>query len=91
MRLVYKIIFSNLALVLLASLLVAFNDGFYAPTLFFIYGIFGMVAGVIALLISAIVFFAGNKKPGLSQGFLISGVLLLVTGFFSISQADFGR
>lgn len=91
MQLPYKIILINLAVCAIPPLAIAAGDGFNPNTLFFLYGLFGMAVGAISLLITLILAIAGNKKPGLIQGFLISGILFFITGFFTMSLVSFGR
>ena len=87
MKLPYKIALINLAAVIIPTLLMSFQNDFIGDTAFFFYGIFGMSAGIINLLLALILLIAGNKKPGL----LLSGIFFLVSGFFSMAQVNFGR
>ena len=91
MKLPYKIALINLAAVFIPTLIMSFQNGFLGDTAFFLYGIFGMSAGIINLLLALILVIAGNKKPGLLQGLLFSGLLFLITGFFTMTQVHFGR
>ncbi len=91
MKLPYKIALINLAAVIIPTLLMSFQNDFIGDTAFFFYGIFGMSAGIINLLLALILLIAGNKKPGLLPGILLSGIFFLVSGFFSMAQVNFGR
>jgi len=55
------------------------------------YGFLAILAGAICGIVSITLFATGKRNYGWAQGFLLSAGLLLLTGFFAISQIEYGR
>ncbi len=92
MKLPYKILAIQFATPLFLGLIYFLIDKFSTQSFFSTYGfvaiamaLFDFVAGI-ALAISGI-----TKNKACVIGLLLSGALLLVTGFFAITQIEFGR
>lgn len=91
MNLPFKIFLISLLVIAIPTVAICAQDGFTTNGMLFIYGFFAIIGGAINLLVALILAIAGNKKPGLLQGFLISGLFFLITGFFSLTQVAFSR
>lgn len=83
MKLPFKVLFINLGLVVIISLLllVGINSSFRADDFFIAFGLVALVAAVIDLIIGIVMLATGNKESG--KGFMLSTGVLLLIGFAS--------
>lgn len=55
------------------------------------YGLFGCLTGGICLLTAIALLIINRKYRALANGFFLAAGILLLTGFFGISQIEFSR
>ena len=95
MKLPYKIALIVISAVLLTALLFTITNELSMLAFIAYYGLIGCGVGIAAFLVSLIIAVANKDKRSYTQGFVLSGGILLLTGIFALvytfSQVEFGR
>jgi len=91
MYLPIKITLATLGITAFVTFLFTLSAGINLDNLLDAYGFLAVLGGAVCVVVSLVLFATGKKNYGWAQGFILSAGLLLLTGFFALSQITFSR